>query len=42
MEHLLALTGFEVEAVYGDFFKGELVDESEEMIWIAKKAVDKN
>jgi len=37
MQHLLALTGFKVEAVYGDFFRGELTDESEEMIWVAKK-----
>jgi SAM-dependent methyltransferase len=36
MEHLLALTGFEVEAVYGDFFRQELSDESTEMIWVAK------
>ena len=39
MEHLFALTGFEVEAVYGDFSQGSLSDESEEMIWIAKKAM---
>jgi ubiquinone/menaquinone biosynthesis C-methylase UbiE len=37
MEHLLALTGFEVEAVYGDFFREELADESEGMIWVARK-----
>jgi SAM-dependent methyltransferase len=37
MEHLLALTGFEVEAVYGDFFRKELTDESEGMIWVARK-----
>ncbi len=37
MEHLLALAGFKVEAVYGDFFRGELTDESQEMIWVAKK-----
>jgi SAM-dependent methyltransferase len=37
MEHLLALIGFKVEALYGDFFRGELTDESEEMIWMAKK-----
>lgn len=35
MEHLLARAGFEVEAVYGDFFQGELRDESTEMLWIA-------
>ena len=36
MEHVLALTGFEVEAVYGDFFQAELTDESEGMVWVAK------
>jgi ubiquinone/menaquinone biosynthesis C-methylase UbiE len=36
MEHLLALTGFEVEAVYGNFFREELTDESTEMVWVAK------
>ena len=37
MEHLLARTGFEIQAVYGDFFKNELNDESSEMIWVARK-----
>jgi len=36
MAHLLALTGFEVEAVYGDFFHGALTDESQDMVWVAK------
>ena len=36
MEHLLALTGFEVEAVYGSFLREELTDESTEMVWVAK------
>jgi len=36
MAHLLARTGFQVEAVYGDFRRGELTDESSEMIWVAK------
>lgn len=36
MEHLLARVGFEFEAVYGDFFQGELQDESTEMIWMAR------
>jgi ubiquinone/menaquinone biosynthesis C-methylase UbiE len=36
MEHLLARTGFEVQAVYGDFFGGELQDNSAEMVWVAK------
>lgn len=37
MEHLLARTGFENVAVYGDFFKNELKDESSDMIWVAQK-----
>jgi SAM-dependent methyltransferase len=36
MEHLLARAGLEVEAVYGDFFRQELQDNSPDMIWIAK------
>jgi len=36
MEHLLALTGFEVEAVQGDFFQAELTDESKDMVWVAR------
>ena len=34
MEHLVARTGFEVLALYGDFYKGELTDRSTEMIWM--------
>jgi SAM-dependent methyltransferase len=34
--HLLARTGFEVEALYGDFNRGELRDDSSEMIWVAR------
>lgn len=34
MQHLLERLGFRVEAVYGDFLKGELVAGSSEMIWI--------
>jgi ubiquinone/menaquinone biosynthesis C-methylase UbiE len=37
MEHLAARTGFEVQALYGDFFKGELTDQSTEMIWVLQK-----
>jgi ubiquinone/menaquinone biosynthesis C-methylase UbiE len=37
MEHLLARTGFLVEAVYGDFFKSPLDDKSVSMIWVARK-----
>ena len=35
--HLLERTGFQVEQVFGDFFENELDDESQEMIWIARK-----
>lgn len=35
MEHLLARVGFEVEAIYGDFFRHELQDESPSMVWVA-------
>jgi hypothetical protein len=38
MEHLLALTGFEVEALYGNFLREQLTDKSDGMIWVAKKA----
>jgi ubiquinone/menaquinone biosynthesis C-methylase UbiE len=38
MEHLLALTGYEVEALYGNFFRELLTDQSEEMIWVARRA----
>ena len=37
MEHLLARTGFEVAALYGDFFRHELEDDSPGMIWVARK-----
>jgi SAM-dependent methyltransferase len=36
MEHLLVRTGFVVEALYGDFHRQELQNNSSEMIWIAK------
>lgn len=36
MEHLLKRAGFEVDDVYGDFFRQELQDESSEMIWVAR------
>jgi hypothetical protein len=36
MEHLLNRVGFSIEAVYGDFFKGALADESGNMIWVAR------
>ena len=36
MEHLLARTGFEVEALYGDCFGGAFEDSSPEMVWVAR------
>ena len=36
MEHLLNQAGYDVQTVYGDFFRGALQDESEEMVWVAK------
>ena len=35
MEHLLDKVGFEVEALYGDFFRHELQNASPDMIWVA-------
>ncbi len=37
MEHLLKRVGFAAEAVYGDFFKHELLASSPQMIWVARK-----
>lgn len=36
MEHLLARAGFRVEAVYGDFYRQVLRDDSSEMVWVAR------
>jgi hypothetical protein len=36
MEHLLHRAGFRVEAIYGDFMRGNLTDTSSEMIWLLK------
>lgn len=38
MEHLLKRTGYEIEAVYGDFHKAALTDETDQMIWVARRA----
>jgi SAM-dependent methyltransferase len=35
VQHLLARTGFAVEALYGDFWGNELRDDSSEMVWVA-------
>lgn len=40
MEHLLARTGFEVEALYGNFLREPLSDKSDGMIWVTKKALN--
>ena len=37
MEHLLARTGFEVEALYGDFTGAPFDDRSLEMVWVARR-----
>jgi len=37
MEHLWARAGFEVEALYGDFFGGPFEDTSPEMVWVARR-----
>lgn len=38
MQHLLELTGFEVEALYGGFRGEPFTDASTEMVWVARKA----
>ncbi len=38
MGHLLARTGFEVEAVYGDFDERPLTEGCAEMIWVARRS----
>lgn len=37
MEHLLKRAKFEVEQIYGDFYRQELRDDSPHMIWLARK-----
>jgi hypothetical protein len=37
-EHLLARSGFAVEALYGGFDRSPFDDNSREMIWVARKA----
>lgn len=37
VEHLFYRAGFQVEAVYGDFFRHELSDTASEMIWCTKR-----
>jgi len=38
MEHLLKRTEYTIEAVYGDFFRSPLTNESDQMLWVAKHA----
>jgi hypothetical protein len=38
MEHLLSLSGFEVEALYGGFQREPFSRTSNEMVWIARRA----
>ena len=40
MEHLLRRVGFAAEAVFGDFYRNELKDDSEGMIWVARNPED--
>jgi ubiquinone/menaquinone biosynthesis C-methylase UbiE len=37
MEHLLRRSGFEIEALYGDFDERPLTEDCREMIWVARK-----
>ena len=37
MEHLLELSGFTLEAVYGDFDGGDVTEESDDLVWVARK-----
>jgi SAM-dependent methyltransferase len=38
MEHLLARAGYQIDALYGDFFRAPLHDDSTEMIWVVRQA----
>jgi len=38
MEHLFARAGFQVEALYGDFFEGPFQTTSPEMVWLVRPA----
>ena len=37
MEHLLARTGFQIQALYGDFYRQEVNETCPDMIWVAGK-----
>jgi hypothetical protein len=38
MEHLLHRAGFQVVALFGGFYRGELIDTSSKMIWLSSPA----
>ena len=40
MEHLFARSGFEIEALYGDFSRSPFDDGSPEMVWVVRKILD--
>jgi SAM-dependent methyltransferase len=40
MEHLLALTDYQIQGVYGDFLRHPLTDASKDMIWVASRPID--
>jgi SAM-dependent methyltransferase len=40
IEHLLARAGFAIDAIYGDFHRGPLLDASSEMIWVVRRSDD--
>jgi ubiquinone/menaquinone biosynthesis C-methylase UbiE len=37
MEHLLARVGLAIEGLYGDFCRGDLEDDSTDMVWLVRK-----
>ena len=37
MQHLLELAGFTVEELYGDFAGGPVTEESDDLVWVARK-----
>ena len=42
MEHLLGRAGYVIKALYGDFHRRELTDDSSEMIWVAGRSVGRD
>ncbi|MEX2431439.1 MAG: class I SAM-dependent methyltransferase [Dehalococcoidia bacterium] len=37
MEHLLELCGFHVEDIYGDFDGGDVTEDSDDLVWVARR-----